>query len=524
MDGYGLRDNREGNAVYTAKKPHIDFLWNNYPHTQLQASEEYVGLPKGQMGNSEVGHMNIGAGRIVYQSLTYVTKEIKSGDFFKNETLIKAINHSKKNNSSLHLFGLVSDGGVHSHIEHLYALLELCKQENFERVFVHAFMDGRDVPPQSGPLYIHSLLNKMAELKVGQLASIHGRYYAMDRDKNFNRFDISYKVLTELKGNSYSDVDAYFKNEYEVNLPAKEFSASDEFLTPSYDSRVKAKISDNDAIICFNFRPDRAIQIGTIFTNPLFYSQEEYDENKELKYKPYTPNVILKNIEYVCFMKYAESVKGDIAFELPPLHNILGEVLASKGYHQLRIAETEKYAHVTFFFDGTKNFDGVERAELKNCDRILVHSPKVATYDLKPEMSAYEVTEKLLVALDKKIYDVVILNFANCDMVGHTAIFEAIVKAVETVDNCVGQIYNKLQELGGVLLLTADHGNSEYVYDEFGNPVTSHTTNPVPFIVTDKSIKLVDGGKLGDIAPTILTLLGEPVSLLGKVDGKSLIK
>ena len=520
MDGFGLRSEKHGNAILAANKPNLDYLFANYPNTILEASGEYVGLPDGQMGNSEVGHMNIGAGRIVYQSLSYINMKIKTGEFFKNEKFLKAINHVKENNSNLHIFGLMSNGGVHSSIEHIYALLKLAKMEGLKEVYVHAFMDGRDVDPQSGAGFIDELTKNMEEIGIGKLASIHGRYYAMDRDKNNNRVDVSYRVLTDLDGISFSDYHDYFKSQYQARVE-KNLDASDEFSIPAFNENVKATIKDNDSIIFANFRPDRAIQISTIFTNPTFYEVPAKNADGSNKYAPYVPSKPVSNICFVCMMKYADSVKGEIAFALPALTNILGEVLAERNYTQLRIAETEKYAHVTFFFDGTKNFDGVERPELKNCDRILINSPKVATYDLKPEMSAYEVTDALEKALDEKEYDVVILNFANCDMVGHTAIMEAATKATEVVDECVGRVFKKVEEKGGVMIITADHGNADMCIDENGRPFTPHTKNPVPCVITKKGLNLIPQGKLGDLAPTILKLLGEvpPVEM----DGNSII-
>lgn len=521
MDGFGLRNEEEGNAIIKAKKPNLDALFSNYPNTVLDASGEAVGLPFGQMGNSEVGHMNIGAGRTVYQSLTYINMKIKNGDFFVNEKFIRAADHVRKYNSKLHLFALISDGGVHSSIEHVYALLTFAKKQGLKEVYVHAFMDGRDVDPQSGPHFIDELCGKMKEIGIGQLASIHGRYYVMDRDKNMNRVDVSYRILTALDGLSFDDYHQYFNSQYQERID-KNLDPSDEFLIPAFNSKVKVKIENNDAIIFANFRPDRAIQISTIFTNPHFYANPLKNKDGSDAYMKYEPNIIINNLYYVCMMKYADSVKGEIAFALLPLDNLLGEFLAQKGYSQLRIAETEKYAHVTFFFDGTKNYDGVERQELLNCDRILVNSPKIATYDLQPEMSAYLVTDALLKALNEKAYDVVILNYANCDMVGHTANLNATIKAVETVDECIGKVYRKVEELGGVLIITADHGNADMV-TENGKPFTSHTKNPVPFLITKKDLNLKESGKLGDIAPTILELLNEKPLEGEGIDGESLI-
>ncbi len=509
MDGYGIRSNPHGNAILEAKKPHLDEYFKKYAYTEINASGEYVGLPDGQMGNSEVGHMNIGAGRIVHQSLSLINLAIKNGTFFQNEHYLNAIKHVKTNHSKLHIFGLTSDGGVHSHIKHILAIIEMAKNEGLDDVYVHCFMDGRDVNPQSGVNYVDMIQKKMDELQFGHIADIGGRYWVMDRDKNLDRVDAAYKMMVDHNSSSFSDYHEYFKRQYET-LPAKGFEPSDEFLIPEYNKNVDCRISDNDAIIFMNYRPDRAIQISTLFTNPEFYKNPPVKEDGSLAYKPYVPAHPLKNIFYVCTMKYADSVHGEIAFELPKLTNILGTWLADHNYSQLRIAETEKYAHVTFFFDGTMNFDGVERPELKNCKRILINSPKVATYDLKPEMSAYQVLDALLKELNKDYLDVVILNFANCDMVGHTAVDKACVKAVETVDECVGKIMDWCNTNGGTLIITADHGNAEEILDDSNHPFTSHTTNLVPFCINRTDIELVkEGGKLGNIAPTIIDLLNE---------------
>ena len=521
MDGYGIRHETHGNASYQAKKPNLDAFFNKYAYTEINASGEYVGLPDGQMGNSEVGHMNIGAGRIVYQSLTLINKAIKDGDFFTNDKYLAAIEHAKKNHSKLHIFGLVSDGGVHSHINHILAMIELASKSGLDDVYMHCFMDGRDVPPQAGIKYVDMIQKKMDELHFGHIADIGGRYYVMDRDKNMDRVDVAYRMMVDHDGLSFDDYHDYFKEQYEY-LPTTGKDPSDEFLIPAYNKNVDGRIGDNDAIIFMNYRPDRAIQISTLCTNPNFYEVPPKKEDGSLAYKPYTPKHPLKNIFYVCTMKYADSVKGVIAFELPKLTNILGVFLADKGYRQLRIAETEKYAHVTFFFDGTMNFDGVERPELKNCRRVLINSPKVATYDLQPEMSAYLVLDALLKELNKHDLDVVILNFANCDMVGHTAVEKACIKAVETVDYCVGEIIKWCDTNGGTLLVTADHGNVEYILDENNKPFTAHTTNLVPFCINRTDIKLKEKeGKLADIAPTILDLLGEEKP--SDMSGESLI-
>lgn len=507
MDGYGLSKKEKGNAVAAANKPNLDAFFSKYPTTYLDASGEAVGLPEGQMGNSEVGHLNIGAGTIVYQSLTLINKAVKDGTFYQNEHYINAMNHVKKHKSNLHIFGLMSDGGVHSHVNHIIAIVKMAKLQGLKDVFIHAFMDGRDVDPQKGNEYLDNVQDVMDELDFGHIASISGRYYAMDRDKNMDRIDVAYKVLVDREGNHFSSYSQYFKDQYNY-LPTTGRDASDEFIIPAYNENVDARIKDDDAIIFMNFRPDRAIQISTLFTNPHFYETPNKKDDGTDAWKPYSPKTIVNNIFFVCTMKYADSVKGEIAFTLPKIKMTLGQFLAENGYKQLRIAETEKYAHVTFFFDGTMNFDGVERPELTNCRRVLVNSPKVATYDLQPGMSANEVTDKLLLELDKKDLDVVILNFANCDMVGHTAVFDAVVKAVETVDACVGRIINWVDQNGGTLLLTADHGNAEQLLDEHGNPFTAHTTNLVPFAISNTEYKLKEGGKLANISPTIIDLLG----------------
>ena len=497
MDGFGVREEVVyGNAIKQAHTPNLDSLKREYPNTLLDASGEPVGLPDGQMGNSEVGHMNIGAGRVVYQSLSLINKAIKEGSFYNNEKLLNAISYVKQNNSSLHLFCLLSDGGVHSHIDHLLAMMDLAKRENVKDLYLHMFLDGRDVSPKSSSKFFKVVEDKIKELNLGIIASVSGRYYAMDRDKNYDRVYKAYQAMVDLKGNNFSDANKYVEDEYE-RLKNDGWDSSDEFVMPAFNKSLKKGIQNNDSIVFLNFRPDRAIEISTMITNP-----QEISNKIEIETK-------LNNIYYVCMMKYSESVKGEIAFKLDELNNILGEYLANNGYRQLRIAETEKYAHVTFFFDGTKNYDGVERETLKNCDRILIASPKVATYDLKPEMSAYEVCDKLVEAIREEKYDVIIVNFANCDMVGHTAVWDSVVKAVEVVDECVGKVYKANKEVGGVMIVTADHGNADIVYDANDNLVSSHTTSPVPFIVTDKNYILKQNGKLADIAPTILHILGE---------------
>lgn len=487
MDGYGFTDRVDGNAVKLAQTPNLDDLMAMYPHTQIQASGNAVGLPEGQMGNSEVGHLNIGAGRVVYQSLTLINKSVKDGDFFKKQEFLDAIKHAKENDSKLHIWGLLSDGGVHSFNEHIYALLKLAKQEGLKKVYVHAFLDGRDVAPDSGSRFTKNLLHAIDEIGVGEIASVSGRYYAMDRDKRFDRVNLAYDAIVAHEGPSFTDPVKYIRDSYAHDV-------LDEFVVPAYNSDVDGAVEDNDSIIFANFRPDRAIQIATVMTNPTFYED-----------KGYVPAVQRNNIYFVCMMKYADSVKGEIAFKAQKLTNTLGDYISTKGLKQLRIAETEKYAHVTFFFDG-----GVDK-EIEGAQRDLILSPKVATYDLQPEMSAFEVKDKLLEELDKDEFDVVIVNFANCDMVGHTGVIPAAISAVNVVDQCVGEVYEKVFELGGTMLITADHGNAECLLDEDNNPFTAHTTNPVPLIVTNSHLTLKEGGKLGDLAPTILTLLGLPI-------------
>ena len=509
MDGFGIRKETYGNAIKKAHTPNLDYLFKKYPNILLDASGELVGLPDGQMGNSEVGHMNIGAGRIVYQSLTLLNKKIKDGSFFSNDKLLSAIDVVKRNNSILHLFCLLSDGGVHSHIDHLLAMMDMCKKENVKDVYLHLFLDGRDVAPQSSEEYFKIVEDKIKELGIGVIATISGRYYAMDRDKNLDRVYKEYEAMVDLKGNTFSDPISYVSEEYS-RLQKDGWDASDEFVMPGYNKNLTRGLKSKDAVIFLNFRPDRAIEISTMITN-----HEEYNDKINIETK-------LNDIFYVCMMKYSESVKGQIAFKLDDLNNTLGEYLADKGYSQLRIAETEKYAHVTFFFDGTKNYDGVEREKLKNCDRILINSPKVATYDLKPEMSAYEVCDELVKQIESEKYDVIIVNFANCDMVGHTAVWDSVVKAVEVVDRCVGRVYEANKKIGGVMLLTADHGNADIVYDLNDNLVSSHTTSPVPLIVTDEKVILRERGKLADLAPTLLCLLGEKIPK--EMNGNNLIK
>ena len=491
MDGIGLAESGKGNAYSLADTPNLDKYFKEYPHTKVQASGEAVGLPKGQMGNSEVGHMNIGAGRVVYQSLTRLNQSVEKNAFIENEAYAGGFSHAMDNDSKLHIFGLLSDGGVHSHIDHIKAMLRTAKDAGVKTVFVHAFLDGRDVGPQSAVTYIEELEEYMNRIEYGKIATVSGRYYAMDRDKNWERTQKAYDAMTFAKAPHFDSASEGVKASYEDGV-------NDEFVIP-FVVDESGVIEDNDAIIFMNFRPDRAIQIATAYSNP----EQAPDLNTENR-----PN----NICFVSTMKYSDAVKGDVAFGLNDLTDMFGDYVSDQGLNQLRIAETEKYAHVTFFFDG-----GVDK-EIKNAKRVLIPSPKVPTYDLKPEMSAYEITEAVLKELDSGVHDVVILNFANGDMVGHTGVIEAAVKAVEAVDECVGKVVDKVNEIGGISLLTADHGNCEKMLSEDGETFTAHTTNLVPFIVTDPKAKLRDGGALGDIAPTMLKLLNlkQPNAMTGK--------
>jgi 2,3-bisphosphoglycerate-independent phosphoglycerate mutase len=517
MDGYGIRKETYGNAIAKAKKPNLDRYFSTYPYTEIEASGLMVGLPKGQMGNSEVGHLNIGAGRIVYQSLTLIDQAILDGSFYQNQQYIKAMQWAKTKSKKLHIIGLVSDGGVHSHLEHLQAIIRLAHQQQVSKVYFHAFMDGRDVAPQLGETYIKALVETMAKEKTGQLATIGGRYYAMDRDKNLSRVAKAYDVMVDQKGPSFKDYRTYFQEQY-ASLPKEGKDPSDEFLIPHFAEGVNGKIENGDAVIFMNFRPDRAIQFCTLLTNPNFYANPPLKDGIP-SWVAYQPKTQLKDIYLVQTMKYADSVKGEIAFKLPTLDNTLGPWLAKHDKSQLRIAETEKYPHVTFFFDGTINYDGVEKPELKASRRVLINSPKVATYDLQPEMSAYQVRDALIKELNKGDLDVAIVNFANCDMVGHTAIEKAVVKSVEVVDECVGAIIDWSKKNGAKLIVTADHGNADQILTPDGKPHTAHTTNLVPVCINIPGIKLMaKGGKLGNLAPTILDLLGleKPVEMTEK--------
>lgn len=500
LDGFGLREETKGNAVAQAKKPNFDRYWDKFPHATLTASGEAVGLPDGQMGNSEVGHLNIGAGRVVYQSLTRVNVAIREGDFEKNETFLSAIEHAKKNGTNLHLFGLLSDGGVHSHIEHLYALLRLAKEEGLENVFVHGFLDGRDVGPQTAEKYIRALEEKMKEYGVGKLATISGRYYSMDRDKRWERVEKAYRAMAYGEGPAYKDPIELVEDNYKNGI-------HDEFVIPSVltkeDGSPVAKIEDNDAVIFYNFRPDRAIQISNTFANDDF---RDFDRGEEYP----------KNLFFVCLTHFSESVDGYVAFKPVKLDNTVGEVLAQNGLKQLRIAETEKYPHVTFFMSGgrEKEFEGEKR--------ILIDSPKVATYDLKPEMSAYEVKDALLKEIESDSQDAILLNFANPDMVGHSGKVEPTIKAIEAVDECLGEVVDAILAKGGAAIITADHGNADVLITEDGTPHTAHTTNPVPVIVTKEGVELRHDGILGDLAPTLLDLLN--VEKPKEMTGNSLIQ
>ena len=498
LDGYGLNEKTEGNAIAMANTPVMDKLMAEYPFVKGNASGLAVGLPDGQMGNSEVGHMNIGAGRIIYQDLTRITKDIEDGTFFENKVLLQAIENCKKNNSDLHLWGLLSDGGVHSHNSHLYGLLEMAKKNGFENVYVHAFLDGRDTPPASGKDYVQQLEDKMKEIGVGKIASLSGRYYAMDRDNNWDRVKLAYDSLVTGEGVKATDAVKAVEDSYANDK-------TDEFVLPTVitdeNGQPLSLVKDGDSVIFFNFRPDRAREITRAFCDDKFTGFERD---------------FLK-LTYVCFKDYDETIPNKlVAFEKEEIKNTFGEFLAAHGKKQLRLAETEKYAHVTFFFNG-----GVEDPNVDEF-RLLVNSPKdVATYDLKPEMSAPEVGMDLVEAIKSDKYDVIVINFANPDMVGHTGVIPAAVKAVERVDSLVGDAVQAVKDVDGVLFICADHGNAEKMIDyETGAPHTAHTTNPVPFILVnaDPSWKLREGGCLADIAPTLIEVMGmeQPKEMTGK--------
>ncbi len=481
LDGYGYNPDINGNAVYSASTPNLDKVFENCPNTKIGASGMDVGLPDGQMGNSEVGHTNIGAGRIVYQELTRITKSISDGDFFENEAFLAAIENCKKNDSALHLLGLLSDGGVHSHNNHLYALLELAKKAGLTRVYVHAFLDGRDVPPSSAKEFASQLCEKMKEIGVGKIASVMGRYFAMDRDNRWDRVEKAYAAMVYGVGETDTNAIEAIATSYQNDIV-------DEFVEPTVIEGTE-RIKANDSVIFFNFRPDRAREITRTFVDDNFDGFNRRDGRFPLF--------------YVCLTQYDVTMPNvTVAFKPQSLANTFGEYIANKGLSQLRIAETEKYAHVTFFYNG-----GVE-APFANEDRALIDSPKVATYDLQPEMSAYLVADEVVKRIESGKYDVIILNYANCDMVGHTGIFDAAVKAVEAVDECVGKTLEALEKVGGVALITADHGNADKMYDFDGSPFTAHTTFPVPLAVVGYDCKLREGGVLADLSPTMLEILG----------------
>jgi len=500
LDGYGLAPESNSNAIHLAETPHLDWLMDKFPSQPGQAAGMDVGLPEGQMGNSEVGHTNIGAGRIVYQELTRITKSIQDRDFFENEALLAAVQNAKANNSSLHLYGLLSDGGVHSHNTHLYALLELAKSHGLTKVYVHAFLDGRDTPPASGLGYIQELEAKMAEIGIGKIATISGRYYAMDRDNRWERVQLAYDALTQGKGETATSATSCMEATYAAGV-------NDEFVIPTIiisDGKPTAIIQENDSVIFYNFRPDRAREITRAFCDPGF------DGFKRAKGQ--------FPLHYVCFTEYDATIPNKyVAFRAQTMDNVLGQYLADKGLTQLRLAETEKYAHVTFFFNGGRE------EPYAGEDRILVASPKVATYDLQPAMSAEEVTDKLVEAIHSQKYDLIVINYANCDMVGHTGAMEAAIKAVETMDSCVARAMGAMLETGTRMFFCGDHGNADNMVDaEIGGPFTAHTTNPVPFVLFNcPGYDLAPEGRLADIAPTLLDLMDLPIP--PEMTGKSLL-
>ena len=493
MDGFGLSDAADGNAVKAAATPRLDEFFREFAHTTLQASGLDVGLPAGQMGNSEVGHTNIGAGRVVFQDLPRITKSIADGDFFRNPAYCHAMDACLEKGTSLHLMGLLSDGGVHSHLDHLFALLQMAKDKGLTKVYIHAFLDGRDVSPTSGADFVAQTVEKCREVGVGKIATVMGRYYAMDRDKRWDRVEMAYDAMVYGEGSTFNPVPvAAVKDSYAAGV-------TDEFVEPVVCDR-DGTISDNDSVIFFNFRPDRAREITRTLVDPDFDG--------------FTRQIF--PLTFVCNTEYDASMPNvEVAFPRVTVQNGLGEYLSQMGMTQLRIAETEKYAHVTFFFNGGSEtvFPGE--------DRVLVPSPKVATYDLQPEMSAYEVCDKCVERIESGAYDVIILNFANCDMVGHTGVFDAAVKAVETVDTCVGKVVDATLKMGGIAMITADHGNAEQMTEPDGSPMTAHTTNPVPFILCGAGTELRQGGRLADIAPTMLDVMG--LACPAEMDGTSLI-
>ena len=495
LDGFGHSCKEKGNAIQVANTKNIDNLWTKYPHTFLQASGLSVGLPEGQMGNSEVGHLNLGAGRIVYQELTRISKNIKEGRFFENPSFLDAIKNVKENNSSLHLLGLLSDGGVHSHNSHLYALLKMAKMKEVQNVYIHCFLDGRDTSPQSAEIYLNQLEKMMEKIGVGSIATISGRYYAMDRDQRWERIQLAYDAMVLGKGKYTSSSSEAIRQAYQDNK-------TDEFVLPTIilnHEQAIATIKDNDSIIFFNFRPDRARQI----------TRAIIDEN----FEGFIREKRLHDLTFVTMTQYDQDIKDvEIAYAPEIISNTIGEYISKKGMKQLRIAETEKYAHVTYFFNG-----GIEKKFVGE-DRELIPSPKIATYDLKPEMSAYELTKKVLEAIDSDEYDFMVLNYANADMVGHTGIMEAVTKAVETVDCCVKEVVDAIIQCGGKVIITADHGNAEQVMDyETKKPFTAHTINPVKCIIAGAGKLNLQEGKLADVAPTLLELmnLDKPQEMTG---------
>ena len=493
MDGFGLGPKYPGNAVENTPKPHLENIFKECPGCRLSASGLDVGLPEGQMGNSEVGHTNIGAGRVVFQDLPHISRDIDSGEFFKNPAYLEAMEHCREWGTALHLMGLLSDGGVHSHITHLFALVKMAKEQGLEKVYVHCFLDGRDVPPSSGKSYVEQLQAKLDELGTGRIATVMGRYYAMDRDKRWDRVQRAYDAIALGEGIFEEDPAAAVQKSYDSGV-------TDEFMEPVVCAKG-AQVRDNDSIIFYNFRPDRAREITRCFVDEDFQDVE--------RKKGFVP------VDFVCTTEYDATMPNvTVAYPRQKLENIFGEYISKLGLTQLRIAETEKYAHVTFFFNG-----GVETV-FPGEDRVLIASPKVATYDLQPEMSAYQVTEEAVKRIESGAYDVIILNFANCDMVGHTGVYEAACRAVTAVDECVGRVVEATSRMGGVSLITADHGNAERMADEDGEPFTAHTTNLVPFYIVGASVRLRDG-RLADIAPTMLDSMGIPVP--AEMTGKSLI-
>ena len=493
MDGLGLEGPSAGNAVVNAPTPNLDRIFRDFPGCRLSASGLDVGLPEGQMGNSEVGHTNMGAGRVVFQDLPHISRDIESGEFFKNPAYLEAMSNCREWGSALHLMGLLSDGGVHSHITHLFALLKMAKEQGLEKVYVHCFLDGRDVPPSSGKSYVEQLQAKIQKLGVGQIATVMGRYYAMDRDKRWDRVQKAYDAIACGEGTFEADAAEAVQKSYDAGV-------TDEFVVPVVCVK-NAQVRDNDSIIFFNFRPDRAREISRCFVD------EDFTDIQR--------RTGFLSVDFVCTTEYDATLPNvTVAYPHQKLVNTFGEYISKLGLTQLRIAETEKYAHVTFFFNG-----GVEEV-FPGEDRCLIPSPKVATYDLQPEMSAYQVTEEAVKRIESGAYDVVILNFANCDMVGHTGVYDAACKAVSTVDECVNRVVEATSKMGGVSLITADHGNAERMSDANGEPFTAHTTNLVPFYIVGASVQLRDG-RLADIAPTMLDLMG--LEKPSEMDGKTLI-